>query len=280
MRSLVPRFILEKPCFFRGIGLHSGCPCEVDLLPQASSGISFRLGSQVFPVTQARFRGDGRGTVLSFPDGQEVHTVEHILAALAGLGLDGVTLQVRGEEIPAMDGSAEPFVRGLLDAGVRRDGVISALSVESPLAVDDLARGRSVLLLPHDGFRVTYVIDYPGTAIGCQALSVDVTGDTFKREIACCRTFALMDEVQGLREMGLSLGGSLENAVVVDQDRVLADGGLRFTDEFVRHKILDLIGDLALLGRPVLGHVIALKAGHQIHQKLVCRIKVQHEMEV
>jgi UDP-3-O-[3-hydroxymyristoyl] N-acetylglucosamine deacetylase len=207
-----------------------------------------------------------------FADGYKIRTVEHLFGAIAGLGLDEVAVDVVGGEVPAMDGCASSFADSLSGAGLTEDGFLDPVRLDSPVAVDDRSSGRSMVALPYDGLRVTYVVDYPGTAIGTQCLSTDLSRDNFIDRIASCRTFAMMEDVETLRKNGLSLGGSLENAMVVDGRKVLAKGGLRFEDEFVRHKILDLLGDLVLLGRPLAAHVIAIKAGHAMHQRLVKEI--------
>ncbi len=261
-------YTLKKEVCFDGIGLHSGVHCTARVRPSDFPGVSFRFGSALWSLIQGIPCGDGRGTVLSFPDGNSVMTVEHLLGAVAGLGLDRVEISIDGGEAPAMDGSAGTFVNGFIEAGLSHLGVSTAIEIDHPIAVDDPEGDRSIVVLPWDGFKVTYIIDYPSTAIGTQCLSVDLSRDNFVREIAPCRTFALMEEVAFLRDRGLSLGGSLDNAVVVDGMEVLAKGGLRFPDEFVRHKILDLVGDLSLLGRPIRGHVIAIKAGHRSHLSL------------
>nr|WP_321499924.1 UDP-3-O-acyl-N-acetylglucosamine deacetylase [uncultured Dethiosulfovibrio sp.] len=259
---------IKKEVHLSGTGLHSGKTCTLSLFPCKPRGIHFRFGQALWSLSDGSPRGDGRGTILSFPDGNGVMTVEHLLAALRGLGIDGVEIVVSGGEIPAMDGSAAPFVQSLLEAGLSESEAWDPIELDRPIAVDDLDGDRSIIALPWKGFKVTYVIDYPSTSIGTQCLSLVLSRDNFIREIAPCRTFALMEEIAFLRDRGLSLGGSLDNAVVVDGMEVLAKGGLRFPDEFVRHKILDLIGDLSLLGRPLSAHVIAIRAGHRMHHSL------------
>ncbi len=236
--------------------------------PLSDKGVFFLFGSICWRLVDGRPEGDGRGTVLTFPDGNRIMTVEHVLGAIGGLGLDGVSIEIDGGEMPAMDGSAAPLVKALLDAGIRDEGELDPIEIPEPLFFCDTLGRRSMVALPWNGFAVTYVIDYPGTAIGRQCLYLDLSRDNFIEGISPCRTFALMKEVSLLRERGLSMGGSLDNALVVDGMRVLAKGGLRFSDEFVRHKILDLIGDLSLLGRPLAAHVIAFKAGHSMHHGL------------
>lgn len=269
---MFPRYLLDREVLFRGVGLHSGVDCSVRVFPSGKKGINLYRDGSLIPLDCLDWDGDGRGTVLTLPDGYKVRTVEHLFGAIAGLGLDEVAVDVVGGEIPAMDGCASSFAEALLNAGVTEDGFLDPLRLDGPVAVDDRSSGRSVVALPYDGLRVTYVVDYPGTAIGTQCLSMDLSRDNFIDRIASCRTFAMMEDVETLRKNGLSLGGSLENAMVVDGRKILAKGGLRFEDEFVRHKILDLLGDLVLLGRPLAAHVIAIKAGHAMHQRLVKEI--------
>ena len=200
-------------------------------------------------------------------NGTRVRTVEHLMAAAAALGIDNLLVEVEGEEIPAMDGSAEPFVSLLYAAGKatlvapRRPLVITR-----PIRVGD--DGRWLQILPSDDFRVSYTLDVDHPAVGMQAASFTCTERVFVEELAPARTYGFLKDVGTLRKNGLAKGGSLENAVVVGRRAVL-NSSLRYRDEFVRHKILDLIGDLALLGRPVVGHVVARNAGHGLNHQLV-----------
>lgn len=267
------RHKLNGEVCFSGVGLHSGNPCSVRVSPHEGEGTFLSTGGSVWRLSDGSPKGDGRCTLLSFPDGQTVLTVEHLLGAVAGLGLDGINIEVVGGEVPSLDGSAGPFVKGLLESGIRQEGEFSPIEIPHAISLDDTAGEKSIVAIPSKAFRITYVIDYQSTAIGTQCLSLDLSRDNFVEDIASCRTFALMEEVSKLRDMGLSLGGSLENAVVVDGMEVLAKGGLRYRDEFVRHKILDLIGDLSLLGRPLAAHVIAIRAGHSLHHGLAEIIK-------
>ena len=267
------RHKLKGEVRFYGVGLHSGKPCSVRIYPQGGEGVFISTEESVWRLSDGSPKGDGRCTLLTFPDGKTVLTVEHLLGAVAGLGLDGITIEVVGGEIPVLDGSAGPFVESILEAGIRREGNFRPIKIPDTLSLDDAVGGKSIVAIPSESFRITYVIDYQSTAIKTQCLSVDVSRDNFVEHIASCRTFALMEEVSKLKNMGLSLGGSLENAVVVDGMEVLAKGGLRYRDEFVRHKILDLIGDLSLLGRPLAAHVIAIRAGHSLHHGLAEIIK-------
>lgn len=268
MAPVFPRRTLRAAVSLEGIGLHSGMPCKVRIVPRDGEGVFFSFGSSVWSMADGEPEGSGRGTVLAFPDGNRVMTVEHVLGALGGLGLDGLEIRVDGGEMPSLDGSAAPLVKALADAGIRDDGEFCPIELSEPVFCSDRQGLKSIAALPWDRFTVTYAIDYPGTAIGRQCLSLDVADEGFAVETAPCRTFALMEEISPMRERGLAMGGSLENALIVDGMKVMAKGGLRFSDEFVRHKILDLTGDLFLLGRPLAAHVVAFRAGHVMHHEL------------
>jgi len=209
--------------------------------------------------------------------GITVSTVEHLLAALRVMGVDNVIVEMDGPEVPIMDGSAAPFVYLLKEAGLRRQAAARrylAVRESMEIRID----GREIAIHPADRLRVSYTIDFPGTFIGRQTISRSLHRHVFAEEIAPARTFCFLQEVAALRSRGLALGGSLDNAIVVDEDGPM--NRLRFPDEFVRHKVLDLIGDLALLGMPILGHVVAMKAGHSVHAHLVDALRQPGAAEV
>jgi len=200
--------------------------------------------------------------------GASVATIEHLMSAIAGLGVDNLLVELDGPEVPVMDGSAEPFAFLLECAGVvEQDAARKAIRILRDVTVSN--GGSAVTISPADEFIVEMVIDFNSAAIGRQNLAVQVSPELFRSDIAKARTFGFLHEVEAMRKAGLGRGGSLENAVVIDGDRVMNDEGLRYTDEFVRHKILDCIGDLALAGYPILGHVVAEKAGHALNNKLL-----------
>ena len=272
MHILTYRRTLKRDTSCTGIGLHSGRPVRLRLRPApAEHGIRFRrtdVGVEI-PAALENLAELDHATTLS-RDGVSVGTVEHLLSALSGLGVDDVLVEVDGPEIPILDGSAAPFVILIHEAGLR------------PLAVPrrymkildtvEIVRGaRSVRLTPSDQFQVSYTIGFDHPLLRRQSVSVKVTSETFVEEIAQARTFGFLSEVEALRRSGLALGGSLENAVVIGESGVL-NNTLRFEDEFVRHKVLDAIGDLALLGRPVVGHLKASKAGHALHAALAQKL--------
>jgi UDP-3-O-[3-hydroxymyristoyl] N-acetylglucosamine deacetylase len=256
---------LKRPTGCTGIGLHSGRPVRLTLRPAAAGdGLRFvrtDIGVEI-PASLACLSRQDHATTLS-RDGVSVETVEHLLAALYALGVDDASIEVDGPEVPVLDGSAAPFVMLIHEAGLRP---LSApreyLKVLRPVEV---VRGpKSVRLVPADHFEVSYSIGFDHPLLRHQSRTLRVTADSFVEELAPARTFGFLRDVEALRRAGLALGGSLENAVVIGETGVL-NNTLRFEDEFVRHKMLDAIGDLALLGRPLLGRLEAVKAGHALH---------------
>ena len=249
-----------------GIGLHSGRRVKLSLRPAAAdSGIRFRradLAGVEIPATVDNVDRLRYATGLS-RNAETVMTVEHLLAALAGLGVDNVVVDVNQPEVPIMDGSAASFVYLLHEAGLRRlTAPRRCLKVCRPVS---LSRGdKRIALYPSDHFKVTYSISFDHPLLRHMSRTLAVTPASFIDEIAPARTFGFLKEVETLRRQGLALGGSLDNAVVLGDTGIL-NSRLRFEDEFVRHKILDAIGDLALVGRPVIGHLVAHRGGHGLH---------------
>jgi UDP-3-O-[3-hydroxymyristoyl] N-acetylglucosamine deacetylase len=259
------RRTLRREVACTGIGLHSGRAVRLCLRPApAEHGIRFLrtdVGVEI-PATLQNLGGQDHATTLS-RDGVSIGTVEHLLAALGGLGVDDVRVEVDGPEVPVLDGSAAPFVILLHEAGLRPLAVPRRhLRVLEPIEV--VRGGKSVRLVPADHFEVSYTIGFDHPLLRHQTLSLRVTPRTFTEGVAPARTFGFLREVETLRRNGLALGGSLENAVVIGETGVL-NNKLRFEDEFVRHKILDAVGDLALLGHPLVGRLEATKAGHALH---------------
>jgi UDP-3-O-[3-hydroxymyristoyl] N-acetylglucosamine deacetylase len=238
----------------------------------AGFGIRFRrsdLGHGDVPATVSHLAGIQLATGLA-RDEVSVETVEHLLSALVSLNVDNVFIELNSPEVPIMDGSAAPFVYLIQEAGVR---VLQAprkyLKVTRPIA---LSRGdKRIALFPSDHFKVTYSISFDHPLLRHQSRTLRITEETFVDEIAPARTFTFLKDVERLRQNGLALGGSLENAVVLGETGVL-NNALRFEDEFVRHKILDAVGDLALVGYPVIGHLVAHRAGHALHTEFAARI--------
>ncbi len=263
---------VSSPVSLSGVGLHNGTPTQVRILPAPiGSGVQFHrvdLAPSVrIPANSMYVRDTTLATVLG-REGATISTVEHCLAALAGLQIDNVVVEVDGAELPILDGSALPYVEALLDAGWRlQNAPRPMMRVEKPLRVAD--GEKFCILRPADGFRVTYAIDFDGRFPGAQDCYIDLSPESFAAEISPARTFGFLSDVEFLRSVGKAKGGSLENAVVLHEGKVLNPEGLRMPDELVRHKILDLVGDLSLAGFPIQGHLIVHKGGHALHDLLV-----------
>jgi UDP-3-O-[3-hydroxymyristoyl] N-acetylglucosamine deacetylase len=260
-------------CF--GVGLHTGCPATLTLRPAPpNTGIVFLLkdeknhvplSASIHHLVPAELC-----TTLSL-NGSSVKTVEHILSALMGLEIDNVYVELDAPEVPVMDGSAGPFVRLIKEAGIlRQEQRQPFLKILRPIAVED--GPRRVVIEPSSSTRLTYSIQFNHPLIRKQTYSFEWGAGHFEREIAEARTFGFLKEVEALWARGLGRGGTLENTVVLSDQGILNESGLRFSDEFVRHKVLDLIGDLALLGVPFIGHLVADRSGHALHTKLIGRI--------
>ncbi len=257
-----------------GVGLHTGDKVTMELHPAAAdTGILFRRTDVTNAVREIPARYDHVGstnlcTTLINEDGVSVSTIEHLMAAFAGCEIDNVVVAINGPEIPIMDGSAEPFVFLIECAGtIEQDEPRRAIQVLHPVTVRD---GKSVATLePADAFSIDLGIDFESMAIGRQNFSMDMSPDTFKTDISRARTFGFLHEVEALRNAGLGQGGTLENVVVVDGDEVMNVDGLRFDNEFVRHKVLDCVGDMYLAGGPILGRFGGVRSGHALHHKLL-----------
>lgn len=266
---------IARPTAISGIGLHTGQRINMTLRPaEAGVGIVFHRQLENHTVTiQATSENvvDTRmATVLGKGD-VRVSTVEHLLSALSAYGVDNLHIDIDGPEVPIMDGSAAPFASVIEEAGQRRHPQSRKfLAIRKPVSVID--GEKRVSIIPSRFFRITFDIAFQHPCIALQQRSVKVTSAGFRRDLAPARTFGFLRDVEMLKEAGLARGGSLENAIVVDDERILNPEGLRFQDEFVRHKILDAIGDLSLIGYPILGHVRAFKAGHDVNHQLVQKL--------
>ena len=255
---------LRRPISCAGIGLHSGKKVTLVLKPAvAGHGIRFRradLGAEI-PAAVSHVAGITYATVLA-NDGATVETVEHLLAALISQGIDNVLVELSQPEVPVMDGSAAPFVYLIQEAGVRTLGAPRKyLRVKRPVTLEQ--HDKRIALYPADAFKVTYSISLDHPLLRNQSRTITVDEQVFTEEIAPARTFGFLKEVEMLRQRGLALGGSLDNAVVLGESGPL--NTLRFDDEFVRHKMLDAIGDLALVGHPLIGHLVVQRGGHGLH---------------
>jgi UDP-3-O-[3-hydroxymyristoyl] N-acetylglucosamine deacetylase len=257
-----------------GTGLHTGNTVSIVLKPAPEdTGIVFRRTDEAGNNAEIEARVENvveatLCTTLGTDDGIKIATVEHLLAALAGCRIDNVYVEVDGPEMPIMDGSAAPFVFLIECAGiVAQNKTRRVIEVLKRVAVSD--NGREASLSPGDGFSVGFEIDFDSDAIGKQDKSVRLVNGTFKGEISRARTFGFAEEVDQLRKMGLARGGSLDNAVVVSGNEILNEEGLRYEDEFVRHKILDCVGDLYLAGAPISGHFQGFRSGHAMNHAIV-----------
>ena len=265
---------LRRSVSCTGIGLHSGNKVTLSLKPApADYGIRFQrsdLGGLEIPATVTHLGGIQYQTGLT-REAVSVETVEHLLSALTALGIDNVIVELNSSEVPIMDGSAAPFVYLILnEAGVKKlTAPRRYLKVLRPIS---LTQGdKRIALYPSEHFKVTYSISFDHPLLRHQTRTMRITDETFVEEIAPARTFGFLKEVEMLRQRGLALGGSLDNAIVLGETGVL-NNTLRFEDEFVRHKILDVIGDLSLVGHPVIGHLVAHRGGHALHTAFAAKI--------
>jgi len=257
-----------------GVGLHTGEQVYLTLRPAApGTGIKFRRSDLAEPVViDARPENVGE-TILSttlVQDGVKISTVEHLLSALAGLGIDNALIDVSAPEVPIMDGSAGPFVFLLQSAGIKdQDAPKRFIRIKRKIKVED--GDKWACFEPFDGFKVTFTIDFVHPAFNkdVTTASIDFSSTSFVKEVSRARTFGFMKDIEALRSRNLALGGSLENAIVVDDYRILNEDGLRYVDEFVKHKILDAIGDLYLLGHSLIGSFEGYKSGHALNNRLL-----------
>lgn len=269
----VQRKTINTTVSITGIGLHSGIYTTVELHPvPAGNGIVFvraDLDGLRIPALQASTTALDYATTVGKDDVQ-VGTVEHLLSAIMACGITDVDIHINGPEVPIIDGSALPFMH-LIDAAAVRDlgTELPVLRLREPIEIVD--GDKSIRMVPSNRLSIRYKIDFNHPLIGRESFHFDFGHDSFLRKIAPARTFGFMRDVEKLRAAGLARGGSVENAVVLD-DRGVVNGPLRFKDEFVRHKILDLVGDLALIGRPIAGEITAYRAGHALHSRFVEKI--------
>lgn len=267
---------LQRAASIQGVGLHSGQPVTLRLIPApADHGLVFvrtdLADKPLIPVRSEYVVDTSLATTLGHGKAR-VATVEHLLAALSGLGIDNLRIEIDGPEVPIVDGSAEPFARLISEVGIRTQEEFKQFIVikRSVTVVDG---DKHATFSPSRRFRIDCTIDFKHPLISDQQFTLELNDQTqFLREVARARTFGFLRDVDKMRAMGLARGGSLENAVVVDDFSILNPEGLRYPDEFVRHKLLDAVGDIALLGRPVLGALTAYKTGHALNQKLVAKV--------
>lgn len=273
---------IKKEINLEGIGLHTGKDIRLKLRPAPrDTGVIFirtdkgdtEIKASVSSVSDTTF-----ATTLSSNgvNGVKIGTVEHLLSALSGLNVDNVYVELNGPEVPVMDGSAITFVSLILEAGVAQQAkTISCIRIFKPIAI--MEGPSQIAIIPYKGTKITYRLYYTHPAFGEQKMGIDIYRNSFIDELAPARTFGFLSDVERLRSRGLARGGSLENAIVLGQNEIINKSMLRFDDEFVRHKILDLIGDISLLGVPVYGHIIANKSGHTMHIKLLKKILLSRD---
>jgi UDP-3-O-[3-hydroxymyristoyl] N-acetylglucosamine deacetylase len=262
------------PVIFAGVGVHTGAHVRVAVRPAAAdAGITFvrtdiKDRDNAIRVSAEAVGQTRLGTVIGNAAGVTVSTIEHLMAALCALGVDNATVELDGPEVPILDGSSELFIQVLDRAGRRRqEAPRRFIEVVEPVEVVD--GDKRAVLLPADSFEVAFEIVFDAAPIGRQRVELEVTEESFREELANCRTFGFLKDVEALRAAGLARGASMENAVVLDGDRVLNPEGLRRPDEFVRHKALDAIGDLYVAGAPLLARFEGLYAGHGLNNQLV-----------
>lgn len=277
--TATPQTTIARPATLEGIGLHTGTSSVLTFKPApADTGyVIIRAdlpGRPAIHPRADRVSQTRRGTTLC-ENGTEIHTVEHVLAALSGLRIDNCIIEIQGNEPPVMDGSARNFVEALTTAGiVEQPGhPREVFRLSKPLVVEE--EGKYISCWPHDGLRVTYELDFNHAAVHPRRVTLDITPELFKSVLAESRTFCFEQEIEWLKANGLARGGSLDNAVVIGADGVLNEGGLRSELELAYHKILDFIGDLALTGTWIEGHFVAVKSGHALNTKLAKLIRAE-----
>jgi UDP-3-O-[3-hydroxymyristoyl] N-acetylglucosamine deacetylase len=270
---LVHEQTIRQPASIEGVGLHSGVPVKMRILPAApGTGIVFRRVDLDGFEIEANSRNVAKVSYATslMKKGVLISTTEHWLSACVGVGLDNAFVELDNLELPILDGSAKPFVDLILGAGLRRQRRVRTFyRIRRELELQE--GDKFIGVYPGTGYSVSYAIDFPHPLIGKETFEVELSDGEFRREIAAARTFGFKHQEQAMKNQGLIRGATMESCIVLTQDSVL-NGPLRYPDEFVRHKVLDLIGDLALLGRRIIGRVIANRAGHAMHTALVSRL--------
>ncbi len=272
MVEYYPQQTLEHQVSCSGIGVHSGRESKITIKPAPENhGIRFRRidlpGTPDIPALFKMVVDTSLATVVG-NQGAIVSTIEHLMASFTGLAIDNALVEIDGYEMPIMDGSAREFAKALGDAGIRKQNKPRWFFVATnPISIKD--GDKFVMVKPHSSFKISCSITFDNPVIGTQELSFDLASDNFFQEICHARTFGFIQDLQYLKMFHLGRGGSLDNAVVIDNNKILNESGLRYPDEFVRHKLLDCLGDFALLGMPLLGHINTCKSGHDLNHKFV-----------
>ncbi|MFP5519037.1 MAG: UDP-3-O-acyl-N-acetylglucosamine deacetylase [Bdellovibrionia bacterium] len=266
---------IRKKAIVNGIGIHSGDPCTLTFRPApANTGVYFIRtdlpGAPSLKVSALNVQATSHQTTIGGPD-FSVATIEHCLSALSALRIDNIFIELDGPEIPICDGSAKNFLEALLSVGiVEQDQPRKYCYITEPVYFSE--GEKHAYIVPYHGLRLSVTIDFPHPRIGKQKIDIDINDFSFEREIAGARTFGFLKDVEALQARGLAKGGSLENAIVLNEDSIVNPEGLRWADEFVRHKALDALGDLVTLEMPLMGHVVLYKAGHDVMNKLVRKV--------
>lgn len=278
MKTLQTRSVkqrtLSQAISYVGIGLHTGNNVKMTVKPaDIDSGINFlrtdiHTGDNLIPAHWYNVVDTTLSTVIGNKDNIKVGTIEHLMAALLGCGVDNALIEIDGPEVPIMDGSSAPFVSVIEKVGtLNQPAQRKAIWIHRPVEVRD--GDKYSILMPSNTPRITVEIDFQNSVIGSQSHSVTLVNEAFRNDISAARTFGFASDLKQLRHQGLAKGGSLNNAILVDGDRIVNDEGLRYENEFVRHKILDAMGDLALVGVPIIGHLYARKPGHKLNNALI-----------
>lgn len=271
---------INAPIWFGGIGLHTGKGANLTLKPADPDwGIRFiRVdlpGAPVIKANNSQVIDTRLATSLGL-NGYRINTVEHLLGALAGMGIDNAAIEIDSSEVPIMDGSAAQFTSLMEKTGLRsQEKGKGLLRIKRPVTVQE--GDKYIHLFPYNEFKISYTIEFDHPFLQSQSYTLVVENKTFVEEISRARTFGFLKDVEQLKKNGFARGGSLENAIVIDASGIMNQEGLRYEDEFVRHKILDLIGDLSLVGKPILGHIIAYKSGHALNSALLQKLLSQKE---
>ena len=273
------RKTIKNQISFNGIGLHKGEKIEINLKPvRDNSGITFKRidlsGDNEILVCPENLFELERGTNIQNSSGAKVYTIEHMMSALHMLGITDLLIEIEGNELPIMDGSSIIFVDRIMEASIEElEKEVEPIIIKEPVYFSEEKDGKHIIALPYDGFKVSYTIDYNHTFLKAQYYEIELNTENYISEIARARTFCFDYEIEYMQKHNLALGGSLENAIVIKKDGVINPEGLRYETEFVRHKILDLIGDIYVLNRPIKAHLIAIKAGHFINSNLSKKLK-------
>lgn len=273
------RKTIKNEISFNGIGLHKGEKIEIILKPvKDNSGITFKRvdlsGDNEILVCPENLFELERGTNIRNSSGANVYTIEHMMSALHMLGITDLLIEIEGNELPIMDGSSIIFVDRIKEAGIEElKKEVESIIIKEPVYFSEEKDGKYIIALPYDGFKVSYTIDFNHTFLKAQYYEIELDTESYISEIASARTFCFDYEIEYMQKHNLALGGSLENAIVIKKDGVINPEGLRYETEFVRHKILDLIGDIYVLNRPIKAHLIAVKAGHFINSNLSKKLK-------